>query len=243
MFELGLLGLFVGGLSGLFGIGGGTILVPLLLLLGFETKIAIGISVVQMVFSSMYGSYLNHKKGTLDTLMVTIIGVGGSCGALLSGTITSSFSDRTLEMVFLAFAIFALLRLFIKTHENKEEKKVNKIILFVIGFVIGAISMSIGVGGSLIIVPILVGFLHVPLKKATSAGLFFVVFSSVSGLISHTIHGHIDYESGIIIGLASLIGVYIGIHLKHHILHVKVQKKLLIVLYLFIVLYLLYRIF
>jgi len=82
MFELGLLGLFVGGLSGLFGIGGGTILVPLLLLLGFETKIAIGISVVQMVFSSMYGSYLNHKKGTLDTLMVTIIGVGGSCGAL-----------------------------------------------------------------------------------------------------------------------------------------------------------------
>jgi len=130
-----------------------------------------------------------------------------------------------------------------KTHDYKHEKKVNKIVLFVIGFVTGAISMAIGVGGSLILVPILVGFLHVPLKKATSAGLFFVVFSSVSGLISHTLHGHVDYKSGIIIGLASLAGVYIGIHLKHHSLSISLQRKLLIVLYLIIVLYLLYRIF
>ena len=243
MIELIFLGVSVGLLSGLFGIGGGTILVPLLLMLGYETKIAIGISVVQMVFSSVYGSYLNNKKGTLDVVMVGIIGLGGFCGALLSGTITSSISDKTLEMVFLAFATFALLRLFMKTHDYKAEKKVNKIVLFSIGSIIGAISMSIGIGGSLILVPILVGFLHVPLKKATSAGLFFVVFSSVSGLISHTLHGHVDYKSGIIIGLASLTGVYIGIHLKHHTLNISLQRKLLIVLYLIIVLYLLYRIF
>ncbi|WP_457749036.1 sulfite exporter TauE/SafE family protein [Sulfurimonas sp.] len=243
MFELILLGTSVGLLSGLFGIGGGTILVPLLLMLGYETKIAIGISVVQMVFSSLYGSYLNNKKGTLDVVMVLVIGLGGFSGALLSGTITSSISDKTLEIIFLAFASFALLRLFMKTHDYKREKQVNKIVLFIIGFIIGAISMSIGVGGSLILVPILVGFLHVPLKKATSAGLFFVVFASVSGLISHALHGHVDYKSGIIIGLASLIGVYAGIHLKHHTLHVSLQRKLLIALYLIIVLYLLYRIF
>lgn len=243
MFDLILLGAFVGLLSGLFGIGGGTILVPLLLILGYETKIAIGISVVQMVFSSIYGSYLNNKKGTLDVVMVSVIGLGGFCGALLSGKITSSFSDITLEFIFLAFATFALLRLFIKTYDCKVEKKANKILLFIIGFVIGAISMSIGVGGSLILVPILVGFLHVPLKKATSAGLFFVVFSSVSGLISHTLHGYVDYQSGVIIGLASLAGVYAGIHLKHHKINVSLQRKLLIMLYLLIVLYLLYRIF
>ena len=62
MIELILLGLLVGLLSGFFGIGGGTILVPILLLLGYDTKIAIGISVVQMVFSSIYGSFLNFKK-------------------------------------------------------------------------------------------------------------------------------------------------------------------------------------
>ena len=242
MVELLILGFSVGIVSGFFGIGGGTILVPSLLFFGFQTKVAIGISVVQMVFSSMYGSYLNNKKGTLDIPMVLIIGFGGFVGALLSGSITSSFDDKTLEFVFLSFATFALLRLFFKTHEHKDQKEVNKIILFIIGMIIGAISMTIGVGGSLILVPILVGFLHVPLKKATSAGLFFVVFSSVSGLISHSLHGYVDYESGIIIGLASLVGVYLGIHLKHKV-DVIVQKRLLISFYVMVVVYLAQRIF
>ncbi len=242
MFELLSLGLGVGLLSGLFGIGGGTILVPLLLMFGYETKIAIGISVVQMVFSSIYGSYLNNKKGTLDVIMVLTIGAGGFSGALLSGSITAFFSDITLQIIFLLFAVFALLRLFMTTHEHKDKREVHKGILFFIGFIIGAISMTIGVGGSLILVPILVGFLHVPLKNATSAGLFFVVFSSVSGLISHSLHGHVDYASGVIIGIASLFGVYLGIHLKHK-LDVKLQKKLLICFYLIVVSYLTYKIF
>ena len=242
MFELLFLGIFVGTVSGFFGVGGGTVLVPVLLILGFDTKIAIGISVVQMVFSSIYGSYLNNKKGTLEIVMVSIIGLGGFFGAQLSGIITASFSDIVLESIFLAFAIFALLRLFFKTTEYSSRKEVNKIVLFFVGFVIGTISMTIGVGGSLLLVPILVGFLHVPLKKATSAGLFFVVFSSISGLISHSLKGHVDYESGIIIGVASLAGVYLGVHLKHRV-DVVIQKRLLVLFYLSIVIYLTYRIF
>jgi len=242
MFELVLLGLSVGILSGFFGVGGGTISIPLLLWLGYDTKVAIGISVVQMVFSSIYGSYLNNKKGTLDLQMVTFIGLGGFSGALLSGFITSMLSPRALELLFLSFAIFALVRLFMKTHQHSVEKKLHPFALVFIGFGIGAISMTIGVGGSILLVPILVGFLHVELKKAISAGLFFVVFSSVSGLISHTLKGHIDYESGIVIGVASLVGVYIGIHLKDKV-DTKLQRKMLVAFYLSIVLYLAQRIF
>lgn len=242
MIELLFLGTTVGILSGFFGIGGGTILVPLLLLLGYETKVAIGIAVVQMVFSSVYGSYLNHKKGTLDTEMIGVIGVGGFIGALLSGNIASSFDDVTLELIFLAFAIFALLRLFIKAKEELSQREISKVKLFFIGFVLGAISMTIGVGGSILLVPILVGFLHVPLKKAISAGLFFVVFSSIAGLISHAKIGHIDFETGIIIGLASLFGVYLGIGLKDKI-GVVLQKRLLVIFYFLIVAYLIQRIF
>ena len=242
MFELILLGLSVGLLSGFFGVGGGTILIPLLLMLGYETKIAIGISVVQMVFSSIYGSYLNNKKGTLDVPMVLVIGVGGFIGALLSGFIASIFSDKTLEMIFLSFATFALLRLFFKTKEHRDQREVSKLVLFSIGVPLGAISMTIGVGGSIVLVPILVGFLHVPLKKATSAGLFFVVFSSVSGLISHSLSGDVNFESGAIIGAASLFGVYIGIMLKDAV-DAKLQRNLLVAFYLAVVLYLVQRIF
>jgi len=242
MVDLIPIGLFVGMLSGFFGIGGGTILVPILLMLGYETKIAIGISVVGMIFSSVYGSYLNNKKGSLNIKMVAMIGSGGFLGALLSGYITLSINDSILEMIFLSFAIFALIRLFFKPKEKINNKEINKFILFMIGLPIGAISMTIGVGGSIVLVPILVGFLHVPLKKAISAGLFFVIFSSVAGFISHFMIGNIDYKSGIIIGLASLVGVYIGIHLKERV-DVVLQKRLLVVFYMLVVLYLSYRIF
>ncbi len=80
--ELIVLGIVVGTLSGFFGIGGGTILVPLLLMMGFDMKSAIGIAIVQMVFSSIFGSYINKKKGTLNVPMVLSLGLGGFLGAL-----------------------------------------------------------------------------------------------------------------------------------------------------------------
>jgi len=242
MLELIIVGVSVGLISGFFGIGGGTILIPLLLLLGYDIKVAIGISIVQMVFSSVYGSYLNHKKGTLDVKMISAIGIGGSFGALLSGPISSYFSDDVLEIVFLLFATFALIRLFSTTTEHLGQKDVKPMTLFGIGIPIGALSMTIGVGGSIMLVPILVSFLYVPLRKAVSAGLFFVVFSSISGLISHAYHGSIDYEHGLMIGVASLLGVYFGTELKEKI-DTTLQRKLLVMFYFTIVLYLAQRIF
>ncbi len=242
MIELILLGLITGLLSGFFGIGGGTILVPLLLLIGFETKIAIGISVVQMMFSSFYGSYLNNKKGTLDVKMITVIGMGGFLGAFLSGYITANLSDKTLELIFLGFAIFALVRLFLKPKEYKVQREVHWSLLFLLGICLGAIGMAIGVGGSMILVPILVGFVHMPIKKAVSAGLFFVVFSSIAGFISHMTVGHVDFQSGIIIGMASLFGVYLGIHLKDKV-DAHLQRRLIVIFYVIVVSYLTKRIF
>lgn len=243
MVELIVLGIVTGFLSGFFGIGGGTILVPLLLLAGYETKVAIGISVIQMVFSSLFGSYLNNKKGTLDVKLVTYIGIGGFTGAQFSGFITSGFSDKTLETIFFVFAVFALVRLFMKPALHKEQKKdVNPAVLFVIGFFLGVMSMAIGVGGSIVLTPILVGFFHFPLNKAISAGLFFVIFSSISGAASHLMHGHVDLYSGLIVGIASLAGVYIGIMKKDVISHT-LQRKLIVVFYLGIVSYMFYRVF
>jgi uncharacterized membrane protein YfcA len=145
-----------------------------------------------------------------------------------------------LEFLFLAFVFFALGRLYWTTHEMKVEKEVSKTLLFAIGSLIGFFSISIGVGGSVLLVPLLVGFLHVSLKKAISAGLFFVVFSSVSGLVGLSLTSSIDYEHGILVGAGSLIGVAIGIRLKGKVSS-KLQKKLLILMYFGVAVYLFIR--
>ena len=230
----------MGTLSGFFGVGGGTILVPALLLMGYDMKVAIGISVVQMVFSSIYGSYLNLKKGTLDIKMVAMIGAGGFAGALLSPLIIMTLSAEVLEWIFLSFVLFALVRMFIKTKEHQEERSAHPVVLLSVGVVLGAFAISIGVGGSILLVPILVGFLHVPLKKAVSAGLFFVVFSSLSGFIGLSLSDGIDYESGVIIGLASLVGVAGGIWFKHQV-DDKLHKMALMFFYITVASYILYR--
>jgi len=236
------LGVGVGTLSGFFGIGGGTILVPILLFMGYDIKSAIGISVVQMVFSSLYGSFLNFKKGTLAFDTVLSIGLGGFVGALLSGWVIASVSSALLEYVFLAFICIALARMAYSPAQYQESKTAHPFVLFVIGAVLGVFAISIGVGGSILLVPILVGFLHFELKKAISAGLFFVVFSSLSGLISISIAGHIEYLDGLIIGAASLFGVYLGVFLNHKSSTV-LQKRLLLSFYLLVLSYLLYRSF
>ena len=238
-----LVGILVGTLSGFFGIGGGMILIPILMLLGIDIKTAIGISIVQMVFSSFYGSYLNYKKGSLILGEGVWVGVGGFVGGAIGAYASDLVSDRILQYLFLGLLFFALYRLFSsKVSESGEVKTLSSIVLFVVGLIIGIFAISLGVGGSILLTPILAGFLHYPIKKAVSAGLFFVAFSSVAGLIMKLSTGTIDLGKGIYVAIASLIGVYIGIWLKDHV-HDTHHKLYLLIMYLVATLILIKKMF
>lgn len=229
-----LLGIFIGVMSGFFGIGGGMILIPILLVLGFDIKVAIGISIVQMVFSSIYGSYLNHKKGSLIIGEGLYIGLGGFVGGFVGGYLTEYLPEIVLQGFFVSLLLFASFRLWFSPNYEEDEavKQISKILLMLLGLIIGIFSMTLGIGGSIILTPILVGILHYPLKKAISAGLFFVVFSSIAGFISRLFTGQIDFENGLLVATASLIGVYLGIFAKHHI-NTQYHKIMLLFFYLF----------
>jgi uncharacterized membrane protein YfcA len=237
-------GVGIGALSGFFGIGGGTVLVPVLLLMGFGFKHAVGISIMQMVFSSVYGSYLNIKKGSLQLGEGLFVGFGGFVGGYLSGYITPYVPDRVLQTVFIGFVLFALIRMMTsKAHTDEEESRsLPKILLFAIGVGIGVIAISIGVGGAIILIPLLSGLLRYPVKKAVSAGLFFVVFSSIAGLIGRLMHGQIDLISGALVGAGSLAGVYLGVWLKEHVDNRR-HKNFIVVMYSIILAIMVYKMF
>ena len=245
MIILIIFGVITGTLSGFFGIGGGTILVPFLIFLGYSMKTSIGISVFQMLMASVFGSYLNSKNGLIDLKLILPIGIGGFIGAIGSTYFIEAVSNETLEIIFIAFLVYAFYRVLRgkKGGESELEFQLpNNYILIGIGFLIGFFAISIGVGGSMLLVPILVGFFHYNIKKAIATGLFFVIFSSLSGVISFALAGKILYYEAIIIGIASLIGVLLGIKLGK-LTSEKVQKNTLLLFYGLVFIYLVYEIY
>ena len=237
-----IIGILVGFFSGFLGIGGGTILVPVLLFLGFGFKEAIGISVTQMMMSSIFGSYLNYKKGLLKLKNGISLALGGAIGAALSGIIVKYTPKEVLGAIFLTLVFIAIVRFFITVKEPQHEPPIDNKKLFFIGLFVGAIAISVGVGGAILITPILVGFLKYKLKTTVSLSLFFVVFSSVSGFISQSLAGHINYLEGFTIGIASLIGTYFGVKLYHKV-NPKIHKKILLLWYIFIFFAMIYKLY
>lgn len=239
--ELAVLGMFTGFLSGMFGIGGGTFIVPILMVLGVDIKTAIGISVTQMVMTSIFGSYLNFKNEIHAIKPGLLLGIGGLAGAAFSGYIVTHFPDIVLKCLFLGLVLFAIARFFISTPPppHREEPQHAPWKLISLGAGTGLFAISLGVGGALILNPILASFLHYSLKRTVALSLFFVIFSSVSGFFSLAWYGHVDYVKGIWIGACSLLGVFIGIRTVR-ILKPKRHRELMIGLYftiLFIMLY------
>lgn len=227
---LAFFGILVGFSSGFFGIGGGTILVPALIYFGYDIKMAIGISVMQMIFSSMFGSYVNYKAGVLQLNSGIFLGFGALFGAALSGFIVDALPRIALLILFATILAMSIYKFFTAPTVPKSEPNESKSLLFVVGVIIGAIAISTGTGGAIFLTPVLVGFMNWDIKKAVGTTLFFIIFGSISGFISLASHGHVDYNAGVAVGIGSLIGVYFGVKVSHKV-EKKVQKRALLILY------------
>ena len=230
LIGLAFFGVIVGISSGFFGIGGGTLLVPSLIYLGYDIKIAIGISVMQMIFSSMFGSYINYKAGVLQLNSGIFLGFGALFGAALSGFIVSALPQIALLILFAVILAMSIYKFFSAPIEPKSTPNESKVLLFIVGVVIGAIAISTGTGGAIFLTPVLVGFMNWDIKKAVGTTLFFIIFGSISGFISLSANGLVDYDAGVAVGIGSLIGVYFGVKLSHHVSKT-VQKRALLILY------------
>ncbi|MBF7048801.1 sulfite exporter TauE/SafE family protein [Campylobacter volucris] len=224
-----IIGIFSGMASGIFGIGGGMIIVPFMLSLGLSSHHAIAISVVQMIFASVFGSYLNYKKKNLILKDGLLIGLGGFIGAMFSGVLLTYFSDITLTSIFLCVSIVFFLKFAFNQKSNIKDVNHSKIlknlILIICGIFTGIFAISLGIGGGLLITPILAYFLGYDTKKVVPLSLFFVIFASISGISSFVYNDIINKEIlqiGILVGISSMFGVFLGIkimekiNLKYH---------------------------
>ena len=226
-------GVVVGLFSGFFGIGGGTVSVPILLYLGFDIKQAIGISVFQMLVSSYVGYLIHAKQQTYATSDMKYFGYGGIAGAVLGAYLVKILDATLLEWLFLSLVLFTLIKLFLSNPTPSKDEIVHHPTYTLIGGGIGVFSGMLGVGGSILMTPILVSFLGFPLKKASAVGLYFVMFSSIASFVTLAYLGMIDFKAGALMATGSVAGIFIGIALMNK-MHITYYKQMLVVFYVII---------
>lgn len=227
------IGVVAGLCSGLFGMGGGTVIVPFLLFLGVSSHEAVAISVTQMIFSSLWGSYLNIKKGNLYLKDALLVALGACIGGSFSGKLLELISSKTLSLIFLFLSSILCLKFFFQKEASSHKKNVNfkkGLVLVLAGAFSGLIAIALGIGGGLILAPILGVALGLSSKKIVPITLFAIIFASAAGIFSFYKEGLIgtnELEYGAIVGVCSMIGASFGIRLMDK-LSQSLHKKILL---------------
>ena len=236
-----LLGTFSGVLAGLFGIGGGIIIIPTFFYvfsyLGFPQEIlshmVLGSSLGVIVFSSISSTFSHNTKGAVNwgliKLVVPSIVIGSCLGSLTAGYLESN----TLQGLVALFLVVASVQLIFEFPPPPQNPQTNLVGPVVAGGGIGWLSGVFGIGGGIFSVPY---FYHRGLKMMNAIGTSAAcgIPIAVAGSISYMIIGrdsvdlpqnsigYVYLPATIIVGLTSSITAKYGVNIAHRMK----QKKL-----------------
>jgi hypothetical protein len=204
-------GLVSGILAGLLGIGGGTILVPLLITLGCTPIQAIATSSLAIVVTSVSGSLQNWRMGYFDFKRVIYLGLP----ALVTAQIGVYLANRIAPYILLfIFGVFLLANIYlIELRKRQTEGEGSKVPKFSpvlsrlgTGGAGGLLAGLLGVGGGAIMVPLQMLLLGEPIKVAIQTSLGVIVSTNVSACIVHARDGNILFLQGILLGCGGVLG-------------------------------------
>jgi len=237
--ELILVGAVTGLLSGLLGVGGGFLFVPLLTLIGVPMRSAAGLSLLYVACIAAAGAVSHCRQGTADVKVaaaaipggVIVVPLGSYCSALLP--------NGLLQMTFGLLVLAAAGGLFWQSAERNPFPGVAVVgsgtrrppwvimrrarvqgveyvfpVSLLRGFLVGAItgffSGLVGVGGGPILVALLILVVGVPVHIAMGTSLLIIVLPAVGGAVAHYGLGHIDLASAVPAMLAGALGAVLG---------------------------------
>ncbi|CAA0125682.1 Uncharacterised protein [BD1-7 clade bacterium] len=159
-----LCGVFAGSMAGLFGVGGGLVVVPVLLFvfdrLGMPhdhlTQMAVGTSLAVMFFTCLSSVYSHHQRGAVLWPVVGRLSIGIAFGAVFGAWIDDHISGELVQILLGIFVVIAEARLLLKLTPKPEHQMPGLLPLMLAGFVIGTVSGIFGIGAGIITVPFLI---------------------------------------------------------------------------------------
>lgn len=229
-----LLGVTAGTLSGLFGIGGGMVIVPglfylfHLMNLPYETlmHLAAGTSMCIMIFTSASSTWFHHQRQDVHwNIFRTIMGFIG-LGVILGNLLANHLSTNWLELVFGLFLLFVSLKMLLAWQALPGEPGHPHLWLTgLVGVAIGFKSGVLGIGGGAISVPFLL-FSGLPVSQASGTSASFTLPIALIGTLAFLVTagqvdplpwatGYIYWPAVALVAPFTMLGAPLGTHLSH----------------------------
>lgn len=188
----------IGFASGLLGVGGGFIMVPVLYWLmtsmGIDPTIAIrvslGTSLAVILPTAISGAFGHYRKNAVLIRPTIYIASTGIIGGVFGGIIATNIPGDVLKVIFGFAVIFVALIMVLVKYPEINEKPLDNIAYFlIIGLIVGLMSGLLGVGGGFIIVPFMIILMRYDIHKAIGTSTAVIIFTSIGGIISYIING------------------------------------------------------
>lgn len=234
--------LIIGLVLGLIGGGGSILTVPILVYaLSLNPIIATAYSLFVVGITSLIGAIKNMSKGLVDFKTAIIFAIPAFIAVYLTRAfLIPALPDILLEInnftltknlaIMLFFALIMLLASFSmirnKKGENDKDRPVsyNYPLIVVEGIVVGAITGIVGAGGGFLIIPALVLFAKLPMKKAVATSLLIIAIKSLTGFLGDVQNLDINWPFLLLFSGLSIVGIFIGIWLNKFIDGKKLKK-------------------
>lgn len=191
-------GIGVGFASGLLGVGGCFIMVPVqfwaLKSIGVDPTIAIriafGTNLLVVLPTAFSGAMAHHKKGAVRWKAGVTFGIAGAIGAFGGAFIASHLPGNVLTTAFGVAIILGGLRMLTAKPPKIDEDPSDSLTAFVLwGIPMGIVSGIIGIGGGVLMIPIMVFFLKFNMHQAVGTSTALMIFTAVGGALSYWING------------------------------------------------------
>lgn len=235
--DIGLLliiGIFTGILAGLFGVGGGVIVVPALIHLFNQFQfpaelvvhLAIGSSLATIVFTSIAAIMGHHKRNAVIWPLVRLLTPGVLIGAWLGALVAGMLAGDWLQRLFALFLLLLAFQMLINRQITQHYQLPGRGTLFAVGGGIGMLSSIVGIGGGTLTVPFLAARgTPMPNAVATSSacGLSIAIAGSLGFVASGwgLAHlppgssGYIFWPAVVVIVASSILFASVGVRLAH----------------------------
>lgn len=208
-----IVGVLAGGLAGLFGVGGGILIVPGLVLLSrMEQRIAHGTSLAAILPVAAAGTLGFALDDAIDWPVAAFVAGGSVIGAAVGTTALRHAPEQRLRIGFSLFLLLTASALFLQLGESSGRGPMSAALglgLVGLGGAAGMLAGLFGVGGGAIVVPALVLLFGMPDALAKGTSLVVIIPTALVGTVQNVRFGNADLSTASVVGLTGAISAFI----------------------------------